>query len=110
MLTEFFWIQNLLQERTLFYKADFPKLSAPILQREGENTMKLAKRFLTMLLSLSLVLSLIPSTVFAVDSEIPFTDVNTTDWFYDAVQYVHGQGMMNGTSQTTFSPANITTR
>ncbi len=72
--------------------------------------MKLAKRFLTMLLSLSLVLSLIPSTVFAVDSEIPFTDVNTTDWFYDAVQYVHGQGMMNGTSQTTFSPANITTR
>ena len=33
--------------------------------------MKLAKRFLTMLLSLSLVLSLIPSTVFAVDSEIP---------------------------------------
>lgn len=39
-----------------------------------------------------------------------FTDVLTTDWFADAVQYVVDNGMMNGTSETTFRPNGTTTR
>lgn len=34
----------------------------------------------------------------------PFTDVKSTDWFYSAVQYVFDNGIMNGTSATTFAP------
>lgn len=72
--------------------------------------MKQTKRILSLLLSLCLVLGLIPGTAFAADSNLPFTDVNTTDWCYDAVQYVYEKGMMNGTSTTTFSPDSTTTR
>ena len=39
-----------------------------------------------------------------------FTDVNADDWFAEAVQYVLDQGMMNGTSATSFSPDATTTR
>ena len=34
----------------------------------------------------------------------PFTDVTTDDWFYDEVLYVAENGLMNGTSETLFSP------
>lgn len=40
----------------------------------------------------------------------PFTDVHPEDWFYDHVMYVYHNGLMNGTSATTFSPNNATTR
>ena len=40
----------------------------------------------------------------------PFLDVNETDWFYDAVAFVYSNGMMNGTSATTFSPDLMITR
>ena len=40
----------------------------------------------------------------------PFTDVNTDDWFAEAVQYMLDNEMMNGTSATTFSPSTTTTR
>ncbi len=72
--------------------------------------MKQAKRFLSVLLSLCLVLGMIPSTAFAVGGNLPFTDVDTTDWYYDAVQYVYEKGMMNGTSTTNFTPNETTTR
>lgn len=72
--------------------------------------MKQTKRILSLLLSLCLVLGLIPGTAFAAGGDLPFTDVNTTDWFYDAVQYTHDKGMMSGTSTTTFSPNDTTTR
>ena len=36
--------------------------------------------------------------------ENPYIDVNESSWFYDAVQYVSMNGLMNGTSATTFSP------
>lgn len=72
--------------------------------------MKQTKRILSLLLSLCLVLGLIPGTAFAAGGNLPFTDVNTTDWCYDAVQYVYEKGMMNGTSTTTFSPDSTTTR
>ncbi len=36
--------------------------------------------------------------------ELPFTDVSEGDWFYDPVVYVYSQGLMTGTSATTFEP------
>lgn len=72
--------------------------------------MKQTKRILSLLLSLCLVLGLIPGTAFAASNNLPFTDVNTTDWFYDAVQFAYDKGMMSGTSATTFSPSSTTTR
>lgn len=40
----------------------------------------------------------------------PFTDVKTTDWFYDAVSYVYTEGLMTGTGSYTFSPNGTTSR
>lgn len=48
-----------------------------------------------------------PADVSAVDpvkSELPFTDVTPEDWFYTAVEYLYNEGIMNGTSETEFSP------
>ena len=41
---------------------------------------------------------------------LPFTDVKTGDWFYEAVQYVYDKGMMTGVSADRFAPASTTTR
>ena len=42
-------------------------------------------------------------------SGLPFTDVADGDWFYDYVEYVYANGLMDGTSDTTFEPnANMT--
>ena len=35
---------------------------------------------------------------------LPFSDVKSGDWFYPAVQYAYAQGLMTGTSATTFAP------
>ena len=35
---------------------------------------------------------------------LPFIDVADSDWFYDPVCYVYSQGLMTGTSATTFEP------
>jgi len=77
---------------------------------KGERKMKVTKRFLSVLLSLCLVLGMLPGTAFAASGNLPFTDVNTADWYYDAVQYVYDKGMMSGTSSTTFEPDATTTR
>ena len=44
------------------------------------------------------------------EPELPFTDVTEADWFYDEVQYVVDNGLMIGTSDTTFDPNGTTTR
>lgn len=36
--------------------------------------------------------------------DLPFTDVTESDWYYNAVQFVYENGLMNGTSATTFAP------
>ena len=42
-------------------------------------------------------------------SGLPFTDVAEGGWFYDYVEYVYANGLMDGTSDTTFEPnANMT--
>ena len=48
-------------------------------------------------------------TAVFVPIEFPFTDVTSGDWFYDYVAYVYANGLMDGTSATTFEPnANMT--
>jgi len=42
--------------------------------------------------------------------ENPFSDVATTDWFYDNIAWVHQSGIMNGVSATSFSPDEPLTR
>ena len=40
---------------------------------------------------------------------LPFTDVSAGAWYLDAVSYVYANGLMDGTSDTTFEPdANMT--
>ena len=41
---------------------------------------------------------------------LPFTDVKAGDWFYDAVAYVYGKGMMQGVSGSAFAPYTATNR
>ncbi len=41
---------------------------------------------------------------------MPFTDVNTGDWFYNNVQYVYENGLMNGIGGTEFAPNETITR
>lgn len=36
--------------------------------------------------------------------ENPFTDVSTSDWWYEAVEYVEDHGIMSGVSDTGFAP------
>ena len=72
--------------------------------------MKRVKRFLSVLLTLCMLMGMLPSTAFAVDHSMPFADVENTDWFYDAVEYVYDNGIMSGTGDTTFSPDIATTR
>ena len=40
----------------------------------------------------------------------PYGDVAANAWYYDAVAYVTANGLMNGTSATTFAPDATTTR
>ncbi len=42
--------------------------------------------------------------------ENPFTDVTSSDYFYDAVLWAVEQGITKGTSETTFSPSQTVTR
>lgn len=70
--------------------------------------MKAMKKAISLLLVLAVVLSMIPAAVAA--GTLPFTDVNRLDWFYDAVEYVYEEGLMSGTSATTFAPNGTTTR
>ena len=41
---------------------------------------------------------------------LPFTDVQESSWFYDAVAYVYGNGLMNGMTDTAFAPGVTMTR
>ena len=60
------------------------------------------KRLIALLLMLCLLTSMLPVSVQAVD--IPFTDVPTGRFYYDAVLWAVENGVTAGTSATTFSP------
>lgn len=44
------------------------------------------------------------------ESTNPFGDISKNDWFYDSVQFVSINGLMNGTDLTTFEPYTNVTR
>lgn len=44
------------------------------------------------------------TATFVEKNATPFTDVKTTDWWYEAVKYVYENKLMAGTSDTTFEP------
>ena len=43
-------------------------------------------------------------------SGLPFTDVSTSDWFYDAVKFVYENGLMDGVGSNLFAPNAVLTR
>jgi len=43
-------------------------------------------------------------------SGLPFTDVNSGDWFFNAVEFVFQNGLFAGTAADTFSPGSAMTR
>lgn len=45
-----------------------------------------------------------------VEKKFPFTDVNNTDWYYDAVKYVYDNEIMVGVSDVKFAPNETITR
>ena len=45
-----------------------------------------------------------------ISSGLPFVDVNSGAWYYDAVSFVYNKGIMNGVTSTTFEPNSTLTR
>ena len=60
------------------------------------------------LLALCIVFSLVPTAL--AEKADDFTDVSRSDWYYQFVDYVTSKGYFNGTSETTFAPAENMTR
>lgn len=67
------------------------------------------KRFLGLFLAIVMLFSL-STTAFAAVSDTGFSDVAADAWYADAVTYVRDNGLMSGTSTTTFDPNGTTTR
>ncbi len=70
--------------------------------------MKMGKRMLGVMLALALLLALLPFAGTAAASQ--FTDVKSSDWYCEAVDYVVKNGLMSGTTKTTFTPEGIASR
>ena len=71
--------------------------------------MRNLKRMGAILMALALVLSL-NLTAFAAVEDTGFSDVAADAWYADAVEYVRDNGLMSGTSATTFAPEGTMTR
>ena len=71
--------------------------------------MKICKRIGALLLALILTCSL-SITAFASLEDTGFSDVDADDWFAESAVYVRDNGVMNGTSDTTFNPNGTTSR
>ena len=72
--------------------------------------MRKGKRFLSAVLVLCLLMGLVPGAALAAEAPAPFSDVDSSSWFYEAVQYVYDNNLMGYTSGTQFSPGETTTR
>lgn len=68
------------------------------------------KQMVSLLLACLMLFGMVQSTALAVETASPFKDVKTSDWFYDAVQYVYEHDLMSGTGDENFSPNEATTR
>ena len=72
------------------------------------------KRIISFILVVTILLGMVPATVFATEGDNgaahPFTDVRSRDWYSDYVTYVWQNGIFYGTSATTFAPKDPLTR
>lgn len=71
------------------------------------------KRILSIALTVCMILTMLPGPLpaaAAANTGEKFSDVKPADWFYEAIQYVCGSGMMNGVGNNTFAPNATTTR
>lgn len=71
--------------------------------------MKNFKRLVSVLLALMMLVS-VATVASAADSDWPYKDVGKKKWFYTAIKYSVDNGLMNGTSKTSFSPNDPMTR
>lgn len=67
------------------------------------------KRILSIILAAAILVTMLPTTVFAADS-VPFRDVASAAWYYDAVDYVFRNGIMLGDGNNSFLPEAALTR
>ena len=67
------------------------------------------KRMVSVLLCFIMAFGLLPTKTMAAE-DLPFRDVNKTDWFYNEVKYVYERDLMTGISPTAFSPNETATR
>ena len=70
-----------------------------------KNLKKLVSAFLAVVMLLAMSM-----TAFAAVSDTGFSDVAANAWYADSVAYVRDNGLMGGTSTTTFSPNAAITR
>lgn len=81
------------------------------------------KRVFAMLLACALVVGLVPTAALAsmasvvetrvmgnINNDIPFKDVQSSHWAYEAIKYVYENKLFRGTSGTMFSPDEPMTR
>lgn len=66
--------------------------------------MRMKRRLISFLLALCMVISILPVALATDNTQNPFTDVDEGTWYYKYVQGAYEQGLMVGTSATTFSP------
>lgn len=71
--------------------------------------MKLRQRLMATALAASMCCSALPTVSVAAD-KMPFEDVRSNDWYYDAVEYNYENHLMAGTSETTFEPNTVLNR
>ena len=71
---------------------------------------KLTQRLISLLLAAVLMMAMIPMSASAAEWTNPFTDVKSTSWYYLGVKYMNRNGYIAGTTPTTFSPNQTTTR
>ena len=71
--------------------------------------MKSLKKLWAAVLAACMILS-IQTTAFAAVVDTGFSDVAADAWYADAVEYVRDNGLMSGTSVTTFNPGGTTSR
>ena len=69
------------------------------------------RKLLSLLLAVLMIISALPTVIMAEDStDLPFTDVDSSNWFYGAVVSVYENKIMKGITETEFSPNGNVTR
>lgn len=87
------------------------------MKRRCERTRKTAaamKRLLSIVLAVLTIVSCLPLSALATQTEgkssNPFKDVTSSDWYFEAVDYVYQNKIFNGKSESKFSPSDGMTR